>query len=651
MVDAGKALAEGFMSYSSINSVLSVLSTISGHDSESVLAILHLALAVACMIGAVSVGRPRRLPETSFFKVSKSSVSLLFYVVGAFVSGLAFGATYSGGSTGKAGADSVVADNVNIISGASFENAATTRVVYAPNEREGIRVTQTAYTVPGGFSESRAYGPDSSATPKALFVAPAKDETTIPAPLKAPTSEEVAPTPLSSANVAHDELANSRLSASNRSAASRAYGPEPNVDSSSVAVPVMTSEHEPDFSSDVLKAFQPENALLPRCFAGANAANPISSTGFASSRAVTSGATQIGVSELSGGEPRDNSLLTRLDEEKARVSREVRPAVLTINAKRIVAGKPEETHGSGFAVQYKGRIVVVTNSHVIEGAESCRDIAISTYDGQTFSPIRVLPCEDFDIAALEIDLQTVASLSSLRLCRLANSSELEAGFGVFTIGAPLFMDWTMTYCHVGKVYRNTAELKEARIIKETSENGDKDLVRYIQISGIILEGNSGGPLFNACGDVVGIVTATIQKDSTATGIGFAIPIEDALSVVRNMVDSGAWRRSYLGVVLDGSRSSEYVLEHGVGLSEVKQNSPAELAGVRVGDHVRTFNGERVRNKFDLARMIALTKPGEKGSMEIVRDGRPITITFSTCSGVSTVDAKTSSRQNGTTIRR
>ena len=142
-----------------------------------------------------------------------------------------------------------------------------------------------------------------------------------------------------------------------------------------------------------------------------------------------------------------------------------------------------------------------------------------------------------------------------------------------------------------------------------------------------------------------------HNKSYATGIAFALPIEDALSIVRKMVEAGNWSRSFLGIVLDGSRSPEYVLRNGVGLTEVRPSSPAELAGMKVGDHVLTFNGEKVRSKFDLARMIALSKPGEEGSLEVIRNGQPISLTFVPCANTQPAPQKINPRAPATTIRR
>lgn len=515
------------------------------------------------------------------------------------------------------------------------------------NVSNDVELKQVAYATPSERAESRVYAPD-----------PERRELPKQRPIFAPSegnfspNEEVAPFPLSTVEKTSSEL----RSVPNTVAVSRASSPATAAFSESAT---FAPKSEPDFKKrSVLHEFTPARALLPSCFTSKGTENRISSVGYAG-RENPANAIQIGVTDsLSFSAEGERSFLEILDEEKAKISDEVRPAVLTINVRRkSETGGYDEAHGSGFAVQYDGRIFVLTNEHVICGASS-QDIDITTYEGETFRPIRTLSCPKFDVSALEIDTRTVASLANLKLCRLAESASLRAGSGLFTIGAPLFMDWTLTYCNVGRLYSSVPELKEAGIIKsdENLNNGEvqndlRDLVRYIQISGVILEGNSGGPLFNVKGDVVGMVTATIQRKSVTTGIGFAIPIEDVLSVVRNMVDSGAWERSYFGVTIDGTTSSEFVKANGVRLAEVIANSPAAQAGVKVNDCVLTFNGERVRNRYDLARLIALAKPGEEGRMEIVRNGRPMSILFTTRSSSRVVTAKSPAKAAGTSILR
>ena len=511
---------------------------------------------------------------------------------------------------------------------------------------DGVKLTPAAYVAPTSLAESRAYAPDpdrqEASSQRAVFVAPEKNSL---------RNEEIAPFPLSVAESKSSELG----AVPNVAAVSHAYAPVPSGATKGAESTSVSGQGH--VRKSVLGEFTPARALLPTCFASKSGDSRISPVGY-SGREAAVNASQIGVSGVvNSSAGTERSFLEILDDEKAIISDEVRSSVVTINVRRrIETGGYDEAHGSGFIVQYGSRIFVLTNEHVVVGA-TCSEIEITTFEGNTLHPIRVSPCSKFDVAALELDAHAVSLLPGLKLCRLSDSSCLRAGSGVFTIGAPLFMDWTLTYCNVGRLYSSVPELKEAGIIKSDeksineSQNDPRDLVRYIQISGVILEGNSGGPLFNVKGDVVGMVTATIQRQSITTGIGFAIPIEDVLSVVRNMVDLGGWERSYLGVTIDGTTSSEFVKSKGVRLSEVIANSPADLAGVKVGDCVYTFNGERVWNRYDLARLIALTKPGEEGKMEVIRDGRPKSIVFTTRVSSNETPSKSTTKTMGTTIRR
>ena len=611
-------------------------------SSVGVFSTLLLLLATVCAGGAVfyEFERAQNVSDVyrnlAFSSVTGTRRTLLW--MGAIFFSFAWFAVFSS-------VDSSVLSNV--AQPASTNVGVENETPMLSDLSNGISLTPVAYIAPGSHVESRAYAPDPERqdipAPRAVFVAPEKSVS---------RHEEIAPSPLS---VAENKSSNLRV-VPNVGAVSQAYAPE--MSNLTKGVDAETVPTGSVAKKSVVGDFTPTRALLPTCFANKNVDSRISPAGY-SGRETAVNASQIGVSNSTNSYAgTERSFLEILDEEKARISDEVCSAVLTINVKRkSESGNYDEAHGSGFAVQYDGRVFVLTHEHVVVGA-TCSEIEISTFEGDSFHPIRTFSCSKFDVSALELDSQTVASLANLKLCRLSDSSCLRAGAGVFTIGAPLFMDWTLTYCNVGRLYSNVPELKEAGIIKTDEkavksevQNDPRDLVRYIQISGVILEGNSGGPLFNVRGEVVGMVTATIQRHSITTGIGFAIPIEDALCVVRNMVDSGIWERSYFGVTIDGTTSSKFVKAKGVRLSEVIANSPAEQAGVKVGDCVLSFNGERVWNRYDLARLIALTKPGEEGQMEIIRDGRPASIVFTTRASSSEASVKSGAKTSTSTIRR
>ncbi len=488
---------------------------------------------------------------------------------------------------------------------------------------------------------SRAYAPTAPAVEsRPQFVAPEQT-----APLRS-VQEEVAPAPLSSVTTSAAPASSARAMSSESStevfvpnvSASRAYAPTP----AATVTPDTFVARIPSVA-DVVNSFRPENPLVPYC---TDEPNRIASVGYtARSGSLNDSETREDVRSAS-------SLLGALDREKARCARSVRDSVLYIDARKVVHKKVDSVHGSGCAVQYNGRVFVVTNNHISSCVNSCDDVTITTSKGSTFKPCAIFSCPDFDIDALEIDPNELQKHPELRLCNIVDSSCLEPGYGVFTIGSPLFMDGTLTYCNVGCLYRDTSELQAAGIIRD-SDVGNKDLVRYIQLNGIILEGNSGGPLFTSQGEIVGVVTATIQMDSCSTGVGFAIPIEDALSVIRKMVDSGSWRRSYFGVVLNKNESLEEVRDKGVELTNVESGSPAELAGLRSGDYVYAFNGVRIKSSFDLARMIAISNPDELGQMKIFREGRMVDVEFKTAAAsTSTTTGKSlSGKSAAPTLRR
>lgn len=262
--------------------------------------------------------------------------------------------------------------------------------------------------------------------------------------------------------------------------------------------------------------------------------------------------------------------------------------------------EPRTAQGSGFIISADGYIL--TNNHVVDGAEK---VEIELTDGRTF-PAEIKGTEpESDVAVLKIEADGLSYLE------LANSEKLEVGEWVLAIGNPLGLSHTVT-----------AGIVSA---KGRAGFGLADLENFIQTDAAINFGNSGGPLINLDGKVVGINTA-IAGSTGNIGIGFAIPINMAKYAYEQIVESGTVERGLLGVRpsdLDPDNAEIFGLKgtKGVLLSQVFDDSPAEIAGLTHNDVILEVNGRPVESAVDLQSKISMLKPGTEVELTIWRDGK------------------------------
>ncbi len=265
--------------------------------------------------------------------------------------------------------------------------------------------------------------------------------------------------------------------------------------------------------------------------------------------------------------------------------------------------EPEERRlegaGSGFLIDADGWIV--TNNHVIEDAE---DIDVRL-DGREY-PAEVKGRDPAtDLALLKID-----SDGSLPFLPLGDSDELRVGDWVMAIGSPLAFEASVT---VGVV---SAKGRSFGI-----EGGSSDFANYIQTDAAINQGNSGGPLVNTAGEVVGIATA---MNWGAENIGFAVPVDVLEGVLPQLRGSGRVRRGYLGVSirnLDHTEARYYRLDDAKGaqVQDVVDDTPAKRAGVEAGDVILKVDDHEVNGTRDLIDYVAAQPPGASVELQILRD--------------------------------
>lgn len=260
--------------------------------------------------------------------------------------------------------------------------------------------------------------------------------------------------------------------------------------------------------------------------------------------------------------------------------------------------QPRRGTGSGFIIDADGSII--TNHHVIDRADR---ITVKLSDGRTLRARVIGADADSDIALLKVDGQV-----GLPVATLGDSSRLRMGEWVCAIGNPLGYEHSVTVGVISYLGRKIF---------------DASLDDYIQTDAAISFGNSGGPLINGRGEVIGITTAI---SSRASNIGFAVPMNTASTILPQLRARGRVARGYIGV---GLRSIDADLQQALALSisegaivqDVTEGSPADRAGLRPYDLVVSFDGVSVANDSELIRAIASHAPGATARVGVLRDGR------------------------------
>ncbi len=262
----------------------------------------------------------------------------------------------------------------------------------------------------------------------------------------------------------------------------------------------------------------------------------------------------------------------------------------------------ERGQGSGFIVDKKGYIL--TNNHVVGGADL---IEVRLFDGREFKAKIIGTDPQSDVAVIKIDAD-----DDLPVLPLGDSDKLQVGEWVIAVGNPFGLSESVTVGVVSAKGRN-------RI-------GINDYEDFIQTDAAINPGNSGGPLINIRGEAIGMNTAIFSRSGGYMGIGFAIPINMAKAVMRQLIEKGKVVRGWLGVVIqeiDEDLAKSFGLEkpEGVLVTEVADDSPAKRGGLKQGDIILQLNGQKVKDVGDLRNRIALTPPGTKVKLLVLRDGK------------------------------
>jgi len=271
-------------------------------------------------------------------------------------------------------------------------------------------------------------------------------------------------------------------------------------------------------------------------------------------------------------------------------------------AKRSV---PVRGLGSGFIVDPDG--IVLTNAHVVKDAN---EVTVKLTDRREFRAKVLGSDAKTDIAVLKIDAKNLPAVS------IGSSERLQVGEWVLAIGSPFGFDNSVT--------AGVVSAKGRTLPSDAS-------VPFIQTDAAVNPGNSGGPLFNAHGEVVGINSQIYSQSGGYQGVSFSIPIDLAVRIKDQILAHGKAEHARLGVAVqevNQGLADSFGLDRPAGalVDDVEKGSPAEKAGLQTGDVIRSVNGQPVVSSGDLSAIVGASQPGEIATLDLLRKGKPVQLT-------------------------
>jgi putative serine protease PepD len=268
--------------------------------------------------------------------------------------------------------------------------------------------------------------------------------------------------------------------------------------------------------------------------------------------------------------------------------------------KGVVEVTAGQGQGSGFVYDADGHII--TNEHVVDGANS---VSVRFWNGKTFTASVVGTDASTDLAVLKVD----APVSQLFPLSLGDSSKLVVGDQVVAIGSPFGLEGTVTSGIVSALHR------------EMTSPNHFAIDNSIQTDAAINHGNSGGPLLNAQGKVVGVNSQIESNSGGNEGVGFAIPSNTVKSIASQLISNGKAEHAFLGVVLSDSSSQT----GGAAIGQVRARTPAAKASLRAGDVVTSAGGTKINSASELRAVINAHRPGDTISVTYTRGGQSHTV--------------------------
>jgi S1-C subfamily serine protease len=291
----------------------------------------------------------------------------------------------------------------------------------------------------------------------------------------------------------------------------------------------------------------------------------------------------------------------------AKVAAAVADSVVTIEA----TSKTEGSQGSGVVVD--GRGYIVTNNHVIsEAATNPSEFKMSVvFNDGTEVPANLVGRDPkTDLAVLKVD-----NVDNLSVARMGDSEKLRVGEEVIAAGAPLGLRSTVTHGIISALHRP---------VPLSGDGSDTDtVIDGVQTDASINHGNSGGPLINMNSEVIGINTAGKSLSDSASGLGFAIPVNEVKRVVETLIKNGKIAHPTLGLT---ARSVSNDLAKGAQIADISPNSPAERAGILENDVVVKVGDRKVADADEFIVAVRQLAIGQPAPIEVLRDGRPVVLT-------------------------
>ncbi|HEY3785578.1 MAG TPA: DegQ family serine endoprotease [Steroidobacteraceae bacterium] len=269
--------------------------------------------------------------------------------------------------------------------------------------------------------------------------------------------------------------------------------------------------------------------------------------------------------------------------------------------------RPFQSAGSGVIFDARNGYIV-TNAHVVENAS---EITVTLQDGRDIKAEVIGSDEPSDVAVLKVKSDNLVQIP------LGDSGKVEVGDFVVAIGNPFGLQHTVTSGIISGLSRSGI-----------NPDGYED---FIQTDASINPGNSGGALVNLRGELIGINTAILSRSGGNIGIGFAIPVNMAHSVMDQLIKYGSVKRGLLGVSMytvtpDIAQSLGLANAQGALVSQVVEGSPAEKAGIHTGDVITSVNGQAVKSNGELRNAIGLMRVGDKVEIGLLREGKPLHVT-------------------------
>lgn len=303
----------------------------------------------------------------------------------------------------------------------------------------------------------------------------------------------------------------------------------------------------------------------------------------------------------------DSEILSAFDEAISLVAEKVKPSIINLQVKFIQQdffGNQREAEGVGSGIIYISDGYIITSNHVVDGSN---EIIVTLINGKEYPAKIVGADENTDVAVIKIEPDKNDNLSPAEFTSIEDT---KVGELAIAIGSPFGLQETVTTGVVSALGRNIPVSYDSL-----------PLVDLIQTDAAINPGNSGGALVNSAGQVIGVNTMIYSTSGANAGIGFAIPSDTALNIANQLIKYGKARIPFLGIEMDINKTDI----EGVLVKTVTPSGPADKSGIKVGDIIISFDGEKVETPYKLFAQILRHNVGDTIKIELSRNGKIIEV--------------------------